>query len=48
VVVKGPTGVLMPAQALFLDRTRASGGVTFVARDCRDVLRELNPSKGMT
>lgn len=28
-------------QALFLARIRAAGGVAFVARDCRDVLREL-------
>ncbi len=27
---------------------RAAGGVAFVARDLRDVLRELNQSKGQT
>ena len=41
VEVKGPNGRLRPAQAMFLDRIRAAGGVAFLARDCRDVLREL-------
>jgi hypothetical protein len=41
VEVKGPTGRLRPAQIIFLERIRAAGGVAFVARDCRDVLREL-------
>jgi hypothetical protein len=41
VEVKGPTGRLRPAQVVFLDRIRAAGGVAFLARDCRDVLREL-------
>ena len=41
VEVKGPTGRLRPAQALFLERIRAAGGVAFMARDCRDVLREF-------
>ena len=40
--VKGPTGKLRPEQAEFLDRIRAAGGVAFVARDCRDVMRELD------
>ena len=39
--VKGPTGKLRPEQALFLDRSRAAGGVAFMARDFHDVLREL-------
>jgi hypothetical protein len=43
--VKGPTGRLRPAQVLFLERIRAAGGVAFVARNCRDVLRELKESK---
>jgi len=30
-----------PEQALFLERIRCVGGVAFVARDCRDVLREM-------
>ena len=37
-----PAGKLRPAQVVFLERIRAAGGVGFVARDCRDVLRELN------
>ena len=41
VEVKGPTGRLRPAQVVFLERIRAAGGVAFMARDCRDVLREL-------
>jgi len=39
--VKGPTGRLRPKQAVFLERIREAGGVAFMARDCRDVLREL-------
>jgi len=41
VEVKSPTGRLRPEQAVFLDRVRAAGGVAFMARDLRDVLREL-------
>ena len=41
VEVKGPAGKLRPAQVVFLERIRAAGGVAFLARDCRDVLREL-------
>ncbi len=41
VEVKAPEGRLRPEQALFLERIRSSGGVAFVARDCRDVSREL-------
>lgn len=41
VEVKGPTGKLRPEQAVFLDRVRAAGGVAFLARDLRDVLREM-------
>lgn len=41
VEVKGPAGKLLPAQAVFLERIRCAGGVAFVARDCRDVLREV-------
>ena len=41
VEVKGPTGRLRPEQAFFLERVRAAGGVAFMARDCRDLLREL-------
>lgn len=42
---KGPTGRLRPAQVVFLERIRAAGGVAFLARDCRDVLRELGAMK---
>ncbi len=42
VEVKGPSGRLRPEQAFFLERVRAAGGVAFMARDCRDVLRELD------
>ena len=41
VEVKGPTGRLSPEQAVFIERIRCAGGVAFLARDCRDVLREL-------
>ena len=41
VEVKGPAGKLRPEQAVFLERIRCAGGVAFLARDCRDVLREL-------
>ena len=47
VEVKGPTGKLRPAQTVFLDRVRAAGGVAFMARDLRDVLRELDTAKDM-
>ena len=45
VEVKGPTGRLRPEQSVFLERIRFAGGVAFVARDLRDVLRELNKGK---
>ena len=32
----------MPEQAAFLSLVRRFGGVAFVARDCRDVLRTLD------
>lgn len=41
VEVKGPTGRLRPEQSIVLGRIRDAGGVAFMARDCRDVLREL-------
>lgn len=41
VEVKGPTGKLRPEQAVFLERVNGAGGVGFMARDLRDVLREL-------
>jgi hypothetical protein len=45
VEVKAPKGKLRPEQAVFLERIRSGGGVSFVARDCVDVIREL---KGQT
>ena len=41
VEVKSAKGKLRPEQTLFLDRIRCAGGVAFMARDCRDVMREL-------
>ncbi|MES2977908.1 MAG: VRR-NUC domain-containing protein [Pseudomonadota bacterium] len=41
VEVKARTGRLRPEQAVFMERIRRAGGVAFMARDCRDVLREL-------
>lgn len=46
VEVKAKTGRLRPEQALFLERIRGAGGVAFVARDLRDVLRELKNNQG--
>ncbi len=45
VEVKGPAGKLRSEQAEFIGRIRAAGGVGFVARDCRDVLRELESNQ---
>ena len=45
VEVKGPTGRLRPEQSVFLERIRCAGGVAFMARDCRDVFRELEKGK---
>jgi hypothetical protein len=42
VEVKSPTGKLRPEQSVFLERVRGAGGVAFMARDLRDVHRELN------
>ena len=41
VEVKSKTGKLRPEQSFFLERIRLAGGVAFMARDCRDVYREL-------
>ena len=38
---KAPAGKVRAEQAEFLSLVRRFGGVAFVARDCRDVLREL-------
>ena len=48
VEVKAQAGRLRPEQAVFLERIRCAGGVAFVARDLRDVLRELNNKKDPT
>ena len=42
VEVKAQKGKLRPEQAIFLERIRCAGGVAFMARDCRDVFRELD------
>ena len=46
VEVKALKGKLRPEQSAMLERIRAGGGVSFVARDCRDVIRELNKING--
>jgi len=43
VEVKSRTGRPSPEQTLFLARINSAGGVGFIARDLRDVLRELGP-----
>jgi hypothetical protein len=48
VEVKSQTGKLRPEQAVFLERIRGAGGVSFVARDLRDVMRELKQIEGQT
>lgn len=45
VEVKSPTGRLRPEQAVFLERINQAGGVGFMARDLRDVLRELSTNQ---
>lgn len=45
VEVKSKTGKLRPEQSIFLERIRGAGGVAFVARNCRDVFRELSTCK---
>ncbi|WP_326942267.1 VRR-NUC domain-containing protein [Actimicrobium sp. GrIS 1.19] len=46
VEVKAEKGRLRPEQAVFLERIRSAGGVAFMARDCRDVFRELDIAGG--
>jgi len=41
VEVKAPKGRVSTEQAVMLERIAGAGGVSFVARDCRDVYREL-------
>lgn len=45
VEVKAQKGKLSSEQTLFLERIRGAGGVAFMARDCRDVLRQLNDER---
>lgn len=45
VEVKAPAGRLRTEQAVFLERINQAGGMGFVARNCRDVLRELEACK---
>lgn len=40
--VKSSKGRLRPEQSIFLDRVHGAGGVAFVARNCLDVLTQLN------
>ena len=41
VEVKAEKGRLRPEQTIFLERIRCAGGVAFMARDCLDVMQEL-------
>ncbi len=43
VEVKAAKGRPSPEQVAFLERIRGAGGVAFIARDLRDVVRELGP-----
>jgi hypothetical protein len=45
VEVKGPTGRLRPEQAVFLECINQAGGLGFMARDLRDVHRQLDFEK---
>ncbi|MDP2761270.1 MAG: hypothetical protein Q8O64_12890 [Sideroxyarcus sp.] len=47
VEVKAAKGKLRPEQAIFLERIRCAGGVSFVARDCLDVMQELDKAGRM-
>ena len=42
VEVKSKTGKLRPEQSFFLERIRLAGGVAFMARNCLDVIYELD------
>lgn len=46
VEVKAERGKLRPEQIIFLERIRSAGGAAFMARDCRDVLREMDCYSG--
>ncbi len=43
---KAPGGKMRAEQAEFLSLVRRFGGLAFVARDCRDVLRESPATHG--
>ena len=43
VEVKAAKGRTSPEQVAFLERINRAGGLAFVARDLRDVVRELGP-----
>jgi hypothetical protein len=45
---KAPKGKPTEEQRQFLDMVRRFGGVAFMARDCRDVLRELAADEVLT
>ena len=45
VEVKAAKGRTSPEQVAFLERINRAGGLAFVARDLRDVLRELETAK---
>jgi hypothetical protein len=45
---KAPKGKATAEQAQFLSQVRRFGGVAFMARDCRDVLRELSADEART
>ena len=45
VEVKGEHRRLRPEQKILLERIRAAGGVAVMARDCRDVSRELQTQR---
>ena len=45
VELKAARGRLRGEQTILLGRIRASGGAAFMARDCRDVLRELQTQR---
>ena len=42
VEVKAEKGRLRPEQTIFLERIRLAGGVAFMARNCLDVMQELD------
>ncbi|MEF8701533.1 MAG: VRR-NUC domain-containing protein [Candidatus Accumulibacter sp. UW20] len=48
VEVKAPKGKATEEQSQFLDMVRRFDGVAFLARDCRDVLRELAADEVLT